>query len=258
MQIEGSKSLPSHFGQLTADIFDAYPVYKFKIPSTIINNYLPDRLADCTLSTWINRAKRYSIYSKPLIYASRLQLSSNVEKLSNSVSLSDVLEELLTESDPTIRYNFVIMDDCLIFTRVAQLHHIPYYILGKHISLSNRSRDVRFAGELWYDKDNGFQLNNNSGTYRLSQDLIGKTVDLFNYLTPELQFTGTGFQQNSLPELSTGQGNPALPCTLPCPAQGRVRIFLIYPALVRAGYGRAGCRAGQGETLYPGNLNIKF
>jgi hypothetical protein len=111
--------------------------------------------------------------------------------------LSDVLEELLTENDPTIRYNFVIMDDCLIFARVAHLHHVPYYILGKHISLSNRSRDVRFAGELWYDKDNGFQLNNNSGTYRPSQGLIVKTVDLFNYLTPELQFTGTGFQQNS-------------------------------------------------------------
>ncbi len=40
--------------------------------------------------------------------------------------------------------------------------------------------------------------------------------------------------------------------------QDRVRIFLVYPVLARTGFGRAGCRTGQGETLYPGNLNIKF
>jgi hypothetical protein len=38
-----------------------------------------------------------------------------------------------------------------------------------------------------------------------------------------------------LPEVSTGQGNPALPCILPCPEQGRVKKIVFYPARLRAG-----------------------
>jgi hypothetical protein len=145
MKIEGTKSLPSYFGQLVEDIFDENPLYKFKIPSNIINNYLPNKLPAFTSLKWKNLAKRYSIYSKPSVYTSRLKLSSNVEQLSKSLSLSDVLEELLTENDSSSRYNFVILNDCLIFIRVARLRDFPYYLFCKHITLSNRSTDVRFC-----------------------------------------------------------------------------------------------------------------
>jgi hypothetical protein len=53
-----------------------------------------------------------------------------------------------------------------------------------------------FAGELWYDENNGFQLNNNSGTYRPPDALINQTIELFNHLTPQLKFKGIEFQTN--------------------------------------------------------------
>jgi len=57
----------------------------------------------------------------------------------------------------------------------------------------------------------------------------------------------------SVTEMITGQGYPALPCTLPCPVAGQGGKIHFYPALLQ---GRAGCRAGyRVKSLYPANLN---
>jgi len=201
MKIEGSKSLPSRFGHITESIFDEYPIYKFNLPSTIVDKYLPTKLIAFQSKTWINRTKHHFFYSKPIIFASRCQISKTSEQLSSEISLTDLLKDLLSKTGSTSRYNFVIVGDCLIFARVPRHRHVSYHILCKHITLCNRSTDVRFAGELRCDENNCFQLNNNSGTYRPSNTLIKPTVQLFDQLTPSLQFQGTDFQTNILPSL---------------------------------------------------------
>ncbi len=56
--------------------------------------------------------------------------------------------------------------------------------------LSDRAKEVRFAGELWYDEENCFRLNNSSGTYRPADKMIKQCVELFDHLAPKLAFQG--------------------------------------------------------------------
>ncbi|CAF2135399.1 unnamed protein product [Rotaria magnacalcarata] len=199
MEIAGYKSLPSHFGQLTESIFDSYSIYTLIIPSDIIDKYLPNKLRAFASHTLKNLAKCYFFYSKPIIYASRSQVSGYTEPLSYSTSLGDLVEDLFSKNNPKLRYNFLVSDNCLIFSRIPRIRHVTYHLLCKHITLSNRSTDVRFAGEFWRDEFNNFQLNNNSGTYRPSDTLIEQAVKLFNHCMPKLKFQGISFQISALP-----------------------------------------------------------
>jgi hypothetical protein len=194
-----NKSNPSLFGKLTSTIFDEYPIYKCEISSEIINNYLPDKLPPFNSISLKNYTKREFFYSKPIIFASRSQLSDQFEELSYSIKLEDLLEDLLSKTNHIIRYNFVIIGNFLILVQIPHIRHFSYHILCKHITLANRSEDVRFAGEFWRDENKIFRFNNNSGTYRPSNLLIDKAVQIFNELTPRLQFQGISFQINSRP-----------------------------------------------------------
>ncbi|CAF3644402.1 unnamed protein product [Rotaria sp. Silwood1] len=194
MDIKGFKLLPSHIGKLTEKIFDEYSIYIFNIPSNIIDNYLPNKLHAFVSKTWKNLAKHYFFYSKPIIFASRSQIRNNVESLSNLISLEDFLEDFLSKKDSRLRYNFVITGNSLVFARIPRIRHISYHLLCKHITLSNRSTNVRFAGEFWIDQDDYFKLNNNSGTYQPSDKLIEQAVKLFNNLSPQCLFQGINFR----------------------------------------------------------------
>jgi hypothetical protein len=199
--ITANISKPSLFGKVTSTIFDEYPVYKCRISSEMLNNYLPEKLSSFAAKSLKNLAKREFFYSKPIIFASRSQLCDQFEELSCSITLEDLLDELLSETNNIIRYNFVITGDYLIFVKIAHTRHASYHILCKHITLSNRGEDVRFAGELWRDENNLFKLNNNSGTYRPSNILINNTVQLFNELTPKLNFQGVSFNTSFRPSI---------------------------------------------------------
>jgi hypothetical protein len=201
IEIQGNQSLSSCFGHVTKTIYHGYPIYKFDLPSTIIDKYLPNKLDAFSSKSWSNRAKHHFFYSRPVIHVSHSQIRGTTEELSSKIGLSDLLEGVLPTNGSISRYNFVILGDCLIFTRVPHRYHASYHILCKHITLSNRSKDVRFAGEFWCDENYCFQLNNNSGTYRPANTLIKPTVELFNQLTPLLKFQGNDFQTNTLPRM---------------------------------------------------------
>ncbi|UJR07460.1 hypothetical protein I4U23_011749 [Adineta vaga] len=195
MEITGNKSIPSSFGNITASVFDQYPIYEFKLSSDIIDEYLPNKLTAFPTKSWTNLSKRHFFYSKPIIYATRCQISKTSEALPSKFSLSDLLNDLLCENNSKIRYNFVIVGDTLIFARVPRHHHVTYHLLCKHISLAKRSTDVRFAGEFWRDEISRFRLNNNSGTYQPSTKLLKTTIQLFNSIT-SLQFKGIHFRKS--------------------------------------------------------------
>ncbi|CAF1308737.1 unnamed protein product [Adineta ricciae] len=191
----GNKSVPSSFGHFTEKLFDEYPIYEVKLPATTIDEYLPTKLPAFAAKSWKNMSKRHFFYSKPIVYATRCQISNDSEPLPSKLSLSNLLEDLLLENTSKIRYNFVIIGDALIFARVPRHRHISYHLLCKHISLANRSTDVRFAGEFWRDEESYFRLNNNSGTYRPSNGLLQSTIKLFNAIT-SLGFKGIDFRQS--------------------------------------------------------------
>ena len=186
MEMQGYKSTPTRFGRLTGNIFDSNPIYQFDIPPAMVDCYFPDPLRSFPLITCKSLVKRYLLYSKLPVTIVRSQLSDQMEYLSDSISFSDLLKELLTEKLSTKHYNFIVMDDCLILTRVPR----HYHALSKHVFLSNRAEYIRYAGEICCDENGSFQLNNSSGTYRPSDRLIERAVQFFNHLAPELQFQG--------------------------------------------------------------------
>lgn len=196
------KSVPSSIGRLTAKIYGEQPMYQFDISSTIINNYLPCSLHSFAAGSSLKKQiQRDFVFSAPVISAVWSQLSDNFEYLYSFVSMSDFFSQLLSNKDSLIRYNFVILNDCFVLTRVPHTHQLSYVLLGKHFTLAAQSTDVRFAGELWRDEQNNFCFNNNSGTYAPPKELINKVMELFNELVPSLQFIGMSFEDSKRPGL---------------------------------------------------------
>ncbi|KAG0419133.1 hypothetical protein DMUE_6380, partial [Dictyocoela muelleri] len=150
---------PSRFGQFTESIFDEYPIYKYSIPPELINEYLPSQLQSFADRTLKNVAKHYFFYSKFVIIASRSQLNDNFQCLSHSMCLSDLLKDLLKENISNKRFNFVLTGNSLMFVRIPRTRHISFHLLCKHLILTNRSNDIRFAGEFWKDDNHVFRLN---------------------------------------------------------------------------------------------------
>ena len=199
--MQGWVSLPSRFGQLTEVLFDEYPVYTYSIPSDVIERHLPDRLQAFTSVTWKNLAKRYFFYSKPIIVASRSQMSADQQSLPRSSSLEALLVYLLEGTERNTRFNFVLTGNALIIVRLPRTRHLSYHLLCKHITLANRSTDVRFAGELLRDESDRFRLNNNSGTYQPTDRLLRPMTRLLRTLAPHLPFNGVSFQLTVQPPL---------------------------------------------------------
>ncbi|CAF0918103.1 unnamed protein product [Adineta steineri] len=201
--VESNSSLS--IGKLSSIIFNDYTLYKCEINNNLINNYLQDKLLPFENVSWKNSIKNNVFHSKPIKYHCDSRLNNNnLKELSNSITFEELLLNLLkNENKKNLRYNFVITGNYLSFMEIPHRHEISYYLLSKHISLSDRSNDVRFAGEFWCDEKNLFKLNNNSGTYTPSNDLIQQTIQLFNQLTPQLHFQGLPYQISLRPSIKS-------------------------------------------------------
>ncbi|UJR15153.1 hypothetical protein I4U23_002116 [Adineta vaga] len=183
---------------VTCTKYNDYIAYKYEITSEIINKYLPDKLPPFASITPRNIAKRTVVYLTPLLLVSRPQIIDHCKQLSNSITLEDLLEQLLIKQDPNFRYNLVITGNSIYFIETPHSHHLSHHLFCKHATLCNNSKDVRFAGEFWFDENKEFRLNNNSGTYRPLDILLENTIQLFQQLTPRLQFRGTCFRADDL------------------------------------------------------------
>ena len=202
METYASISIPSRIGRLTGKFSDAYPIYRVYIPSAMIDQYLPDKLHAFSTNTTKGLSKRFFFYSKPAVKAIRSQMNNHMEDtMPVSMSMESFFQDLLGENDSTIRYNFVILDDCLILIRVPRCRHLSYYALSKHIALSNRAKHVRFAGEMWCEDANRIGLNNSSGTYRPPDALIEQVLKLFHHLTPPKTIEGMSFEISAQPSM---------------------------------------------------------
>ena len=194
MEIERYKSIPAGFHQVTGNLFQECAVYKTYISPDILDYYFPIQLPAYRANTRKNRMRRLFFFSEVAAVATRSPLDDYIDQLPNSVSFDHVLKKISREKNPTIRYNFVILDNYLIFIRVPYLRDRSYGILCKHITISSRAKFARFAGEIWCDGYKHFLVNNNSGTYRPSDQLLEPVVQLFKYLSPNVHFQGVTFR----------------------------------------------------------------
>ncbi len=57
IMIRANKSIPFLFGKITSSIFDEYTIYKCKISSELVNNYLLEKLCAFAEESYKNLAK---------------------------------------------------------------------------------------------------------------------------------------------------------------------------------------------------------
>lgn len=70
----------------------------------------------------------------------------------------------------------------------------PYvdWILTKHVLISNYNESVRFAGEIWKDRDGVIWVNRNSGTYQPNEEQLSQFVAYLSQVFPHVTFEADG------------------------------------------------------------------
>ena len=121
-------------------------------------------------------------------------MDNYIDQIANSVSLNYGLQQLAKENAPRIHFNFVILDDYLIFIRMPLSPNKVKRYLIKHITIASRSEYARFAGEIWYIGYNQFLVSNNLGTYRPLDRLLRPVVQLFERLSSHVRFQGVTYR----------------------------------------------------------------
>jgi hypothetical protein len=123
----------------------------------------------------VSKAKRYVLFSKPVIKALRAQMAVKMDSLGriSGPTLVDMFQAG-TPDDPFL-YNVVITGTSARMTRLENRNAKDVgkanWILAKHVLLSGYDPDVRYAGEIWvHDTEAGrtIHINDNSGTYKPS------------------------------------------------------------------------------------------
>lgn len=195
----GYNPISVRFDQLTETIFQECTVYKIYVSPEIINYYLPNQLLGFRAHTRRNPIRRFLFFSEQAAITTRTQLDDYIDQLPYSISFDSFLKHLSKETDPSVRYNFVIMNDYFIFIRVPYLRNKAYRALCKHITISSRAQYARFAGEIWSNGYKHFLVNNHSGTYRPPDQMIEPVIQLFKYLSSNVYFQGISFRFSRRP-----------------------------------------------------------
>ena len=174
-------------------------VYKIAIRSSIVDSFLPNRVLAYADNTPLNLARRYYFFSEQAAPLTRSLFDEYIDRLPLSTSFDSFLQILSREFDSTVRYNYVIKDDHVLFIRVPRHLNEVVRPLCKHVTISSRAPFVRYAGEIWSDGRGSFIVNNNSGTYRPSDWSVDRVVQMFKYLSAKNHFQGVNFRFGTLP-----------------------------------------------------------
>jgi hypothetical protein len=120
-----------------------------------------------------SKAKRYVLFSRPVVKAVRHQMAAKMDSLGRLPG--PVLVEMFqagTAARPFL-YNVVITGTSARMTRLENRTEKDVdkanWVLAKHVLLSGYDPDVRYAGEIWVeDTQDGrvLHVNDNSGTYK--------------------------------------------------------------------------------------------
>ena len=196
----GNKSythMAAEYDPLNWNVYFECRVYKMFIPIEIINYYFPRRVLADSARTQEDKMNRLYFLSKDVGMITRTPFDDYIDHIPHLVPFDYILGELSREIDPAIRYNFVIADNYAIFIRMPHFRDRSSRLLCKHITISSRAPFARYAGEIWYNRNGHFVVNNSSGTYRPPDRLIKQVLTFFHHLSPYVHFDGVSFRNNT-------------------------------------------------------------
>ena len=183
------KPRPEHRGWARVTWCGENPVFQYHISPFIVDSLLPNPLKIVLMGALRNEL-RINLHFPLIAHSCRSELRDSPEQPLQFTSLSILLQQLLPRLNPQLQYNFVLLNDRLVFARVPNTRLSLQSLLCKHILLANRSNDVRFAGEMWRDQNDRIVLNNKSGTYQPSTANVQQAVQLLQQLAPRLKIGG--------------------------------------------------------------------
>lgn len=137
-----------------------------------------------------SKLKRYLLFSRPVVKAVRYQMAAKMDSLGSlpGPALVDMFQA--GPPDKPFLYNVVITGTAARMGRLENRTDKDVdkanWVLAKHVLLSGYDRDVRYAGEIWVeDTTDGrvLRINNNSGTYKPSQDRAEAAARFLQQLT---------------------------------------------------------------------------
>lgn len=84
------------------------------------------------------------------------------------------------------KYNIVASKSWLTIAKIDIKNKIADWILSKHVLISNYNDSVRFAWEVWKDKNGIIWVNNNSWTYMPNKEQLSKFIDYLKQIFPNV------------------------------------------------------------------------
>jgi hypothetical protein len=192
---ELSISKPSKIGLLGRYIWGPHAFYQIKQDPNYINKLLPTKLIkyEAKKNTFFNFLKKNVLFNETVCNFINKHLAYEKE-IFNNCTEKELFNMLRTSTDnKPHRYNLVITQDSISVIKIGIKYKIIDWILSKHILLSDKSTDVRFAGEFWKESDGSIYFNNDSGTYAPDTKTVIKTEILLKSIFQNINIISVPF-----------------------------------------------------------------
>jgi UDP-N-acetylglucosamine:LPS N-acetylglucosamine transferase len=144
-----------------------------------VDSFLPDELQ--------GRAAPLGIKLYREVRSQSLQALNRITR-SGKKNTSDISPlDFAKKFEPGKRYTLVVTHDKMLWAPKEEGGISKWF--SKHLFVAGGSKDIRFAGEIWVDRDGILHVDNDSGTFATDPALLGKTLKLLQTNLP-----GVGIQ----------------------------------------------------------------
>lgn len=167
-----------------------HTIFKISQERVDIDDFLPEELQAYPQEnpSFMTRIKRDILFN-PLVVGGINSLLQKQFVGFSGKSEADLhtLFETSTEERP-VKYNIVSsLSGNMLMKNDIQNTSVDW-ILTKHVLISNYNESVRFAGEIWKDREGVIWVNRNSGTYQPSEEQLLQFVAYLSQVFPHVIF----------------------------------------------------------------------
>ncbi|ODT64132.1 hypothetical protein ABS71_13530 [bacterium SCN 62-11] len=175
-----------------------------------VDSYLPEVLQDKfsmakekgqKLST-VDKLKNVA-FSRPMVSKIRKRLAKHFDEMGEyQPGQIKAMIPVADPGKPPIMFNVVICgpksESRVSITRIDGGKKAADWVLSKHVLISGYDPDVRFAGEIWAERftaadgseQTRLHINNNSGTYKPSDEQVKNAAAYLRELFPGVEIVG--------------------------------------------------------------------
>ncbi|MCB0352339.1 MAG: hypothetical protein KDD64_02405 [Bdellovibrionales bacterium] len=183
-------SVPSQRGFLVRMLWGPHHLFEVRQNRVAVSDFLPDKLRAYPQEkpSLATRLKKGLLFSPPVIRGIRRELCPRYFELGERDE-AKIHRMLLTDSEKNPnKFNLFVTGEKIILSRLKVRFPKADWIMSKHVLVSGYDSDVRFAGEVWKDKDGVINVNGNSGTYQPTDEQLLKLVEYLQRVFPSLTF----------------------------------------------------------------------